>query len=160
MLISNMTRIFWNFSPKIPKSGSFSLKLKEFKFFTKLYSKTNSRTQIQKEDNSIFKLQHGNTEIRHFWSQLMHSYSLKIAIKQIRGGWFQIWVTEKSQNPDGSRWLLKGRGEWDGINRNWMSRAIISVDVIRVQRVLQTGVWFCYKCSRLVSGSAIIVSDR
>ena len=48
------------------------------------------------------------------------------------------------------------RGEGKGIHRNWMSTAIISISVIRVQ----TGVWFCYKCSRLVSGSAISVPDR
>ena len=51
-------------------------------------------------------------------------------------------------------------GEGKGIHRNWMSRAIISISVIRVQTVLETGVWFCYKCSRLVSGSAINVLDR
>ena len=50
--------------------------------------------------------------------------------------------------------------EGDGIHRNWMSSAIISISVIRVQTVFQTGVWFCYKCSRLVSGSAISVPDR
>ena len=42
----------------------------------------------------------------------------------------------------------------EGIRRNWMSRAIISISVIRVQTVFQTGAWFCYKCSRQVSGSA------
>ena len=42
----------------------------------------------------------------------------------------------------------------EGIRRNWMSRAIISISVIRVQTVFQTGAWFCYKCSRHVSGSA------
>ena len=52
------------------------------------------------------------------------------------------------------------RGEGKGIHRNWMSTAIISISVIRVQTVFQTGVWFCYKCSRLVSGSAISVPDR
>ena len=50
--------------------------------------------------------------------------------------------------------------EGKGIHRNWMSTAIISISVIRVQTVLQTGVWSCYKCSRLVSGSTISVSDR
>ena len=51
-------------------------------------------------------------------------------------------------------------GEGKGIHRNWMATAIISVSVIRVQTLFQRGVWFCYKCSRLVSGSAISVSDR
>ena len=51
-----------------------------------------------------------------------------------------------------------GEGKW--IHRNWMFRAITSISVIRVQTVFQTGVWFCYKCSRLVSGSAISVPDR
>ena len=51
-------------------------------------------------------------------------------------------------------------GEREGIHRNWMSRAIISISIIRVQTVFQTGVWFCHKGSRLVSGSAISVPDR
>ena len=46
------------------------------------------------------------------------------------------------------------------IHRNWMSTAIISISVIRVQTVFQTGVWFCYKCFRQVSGSAISVPDK
>ena len=40
------------------------------------------------------------------------------------------------------------RGEGKGIHRDWMSTYIISISVIRVQTVFQTGVWFCYKCSR------------
>ena len=39
------------------------------------------------------------------------------------------------------------RGEGEGIRRNWMSRAIIGISVIRVQ------------CSKQVSGSAIGVPD-
>ena len=35
-------------------------------------------------------------------------------------------------------------GEREGIHRNWMSRAIISISIIRVQ-----------KCSRQMSGSAL-----
>ena len=52
------------------------------------------------------------------------------------------------------------RREGEGIRRNWMSRAIIGISVIRVQTVFQTGVWLCYRCSRLMSGSAISVPDR
>ena len=59
----------------------------------------------------------------------------------------QIKIFKIQTEVDGFRW-----GEWDGINGSWMSRAIISVSVIRVQTVFQTGVWFCYKSSRLVSG--------
>ena len=51
-------------------------------------------------------------------------------------------------------------GKGEGIDRNWMSIAITSVRVIRVQTVFETGVWFCYRCSRQVSGSAINVPDR
>ena len=40
------------------------------------------------------------------------------------------------------------RGKGKGSHRNWMSTDIISISVIRVQTVFQTGVWFCYKCSR------------
>ena len=50
--------------------------------------------------------------------------------------------------------------EGKGIHRNWMSRAIISISVITVRTVFQTGLWFFYKRSRLVSGSAISVPDR
>ena len=47
----------------------------------------------------------------------------------------------------------------EGIHRNWMSTATISISVIRVQTVSQTGVWFCYQCSRLVTGSAVSVPE-
>ena len=47
-------------------------------------------------------------------------------------------------------------GEGKGIHRNWMSTTITSISVIR----FQTDVWFCYKCSGLVSGSSISVPDR
>ena len=42
------------------------------------------------------------------------------------------------QNSDGSGWIHGEEGE--GIRRNWMSRAIISKSVCRVQTVFQTGV--------------------
>ena len=61
---------------------------------------------------------------------------------------------KNGKNSDGSGWL-QGEGEGEGIHRNWMSRAIISISVIRVWTVFQTGV--CYKCYRLVS---ISVPDR
>ena len=54
---------------------------------------------------------------------------------------------------------MDGR-EGEGIDRNWMSIAITSIRVIRVQTVFETGVWFCYRCSRQVSGSALSVPDR
>ena len=53
----------------------------------------------------------------------------------------------------------EGRGG-KGIHRNWISRAIIIINLIKVQTVYQAGVWFCYKCSRLMPGSAISVPDR
>ena len=46
---------------------------------------------------------------------------------------------KNSQNSDGSGWL-QGVGKGEGFRRNWMSRAIIRVSVIRVQTVFQTGV--------------------
>ena len=61
---------------------------------------------------------------------------------------------KNGKNSDGSGWL-QGEGEGEGIHRNWMSRAIISISVIKVRTVFQTGV--CYKCYRLVS---ISVPDR
>ena len=53
-------------------------------------------------------------------------------------------------------------GGREGIRRYWMSRAMISISVIRVlfKVLFQTGVWLCYRCSRQVSGSAISVPDR
>ena len=57
-------------------------------------------------------------------------------------------------NSDGSGWLLKGR-ERKAIHRNWMSRAIVSINVTRVQTAFHTGAWSCYKCSKQVSGSAL-----
>ena len=74
------------------------------------------------------------------------------------GGGGQV---KNGKNADGSGWLQGGgRGQREGVRRNWMCRAIISISVIRAQTVFQTGVWFFYKCSRLVSGSAIRVRDR
>ena len=52
------------------------------------------------------------------------------------------------------------RREGEGIHRNWISGAIIGISLTKVQIVFQKGVWLCYKCSRLVSGSAINVPDR
>ena len=63
---------------------------------------------------------------------------------------------KNGKNSDGSEWLQGGmRGR-----RSTDIGCIISISVIRVQTVFETGVWFCYKCSRLVSGSAISVLDR
>ena len=64
------------------------------------------------------------------------------------------------KNSDGSGgYNGEGRGG-KGIHRNWISRAIIIINLIKVQTVYQAGVWFCYKCSRLMPGSAISVPDR
>ena len=52
---------------------------------------------------------------------------------------------KNDKNSDGSRWLQGGGEDGEEINRNWMSRAIISISVIRVQAVFQTGVWFCFR---------------
>ena len=49
---------------------------------------------------------------------------------------------KNGQNSDGSGW-------WERIRRNWMSRATISIGVIKVRQ-----------CSRLVSGAAISIPDR
>ena len=49
------------------------------------------------------------------------------------------------------KWMVTGgEGEGEGIHRNWMSTAIISISVITVKTVFQAGVWFCYKCSRQI----------
>ena len=57
---------------------------------------------------------------------------------------------KNGQNSDGSGWLQGG--EEEGIHRNWISTAIISISVIRFQTVFQAGVWFCCKCFRQVFG--------
>ena len=62
------------------------------------------------------------------------------------------------KNSDESGWLQGGKEK--GIYRNWISTAIISISVIRVQTVFQIGVWFCYKCFRLVSRPTTGVPDR
>ena len=41
---------------------------------------------------------------------------------------------KNDENSDGSGWLQGGEGK--GIHRNWMSTAITSISVIRVQTVL------------------------
>ena len=56
--------------------------------------------------------------------------------------------------------MVKGVRESKGIHRNWMSTAITTISFIRVQTVFQTGVWFSYKCSVQVFGSAISVPER
>ena len=58
------------------------------------------------------------------------------------------------------KWMVKGVRESKGIHRNWMSTAITTISFIRVQTVFQTGVWFSYKCSIQVFGSAISVPER
>ena len=71
-LISNMTRSFSNYIPKIPKSGRFSPKLKDFYFCTELFNKTSSRTQIPNMTKvfSNFSPKIGY-EKQNFWSQLL-----------------------------------------------------------------------------------------
>ena len=66
--------------------------------------------------------------------------------------WGERGQVKHGQNPD-ARGGLGGGGE--GIRRNWMSRAIIRISVISVETVFQTGVWFCYKCCKQVSGSVL-----
>ena len=64
---------------------------------------------------------------------------------------------KNGQNSDGNGWLQgwRGRGSTEiGCPQ------LTSIRVIRVQTVFEASVWFCYKCSRLVSGSAIGVPDR
>ena len=53
-----------------------------------------------------------------------------------------------------------GRGEGEEMHRNRMSTTVISISVTRIQTVYQAGIWFCYKCSREVSGSGISVPVR
>ena len=70
MLISNMTILFWNSSPKRPKSGIFGLKFKDSQFFIKLCSKGNSRALISNMTIFLFQIPVENTEIRHFGSYI------------------------------------------------------------------------------------------
>ena len=78
----------------------------------------------------------------------------------VGGGGGGVW-SGKKWSKFRWKWMVTGRRRGRGsTDRNWMSTAIISIGVIRVQTVFQTGVWFCYKCSRKVSGSAISVLNR
>ena len=70
--------------------------------------------------------------------------------------WGERPQVKNGQNSGGSGWLQEG----EEIQRNWIFTAIIKINVIRVQTVFQTGVWLCYRCSKLVSGSTISVPDR
>ena len=45
-MILNITIVFSNFNPELPKSCIFGLKFKDFHFCTKLCNKTNSRVLI------------------------------------------------------------------------------------------------------------------
>ena len=67
-LISNMTMLFSNSSPKLPKSGIFSPQCKNFQFGTNLCNKTNSRTLISNMAIVFSKFQAKNIQIRYFWS--------------------------------------------------------------------------------------------
>ena len=66
------------------------------------------------------------------------------------GGGGQV---KNGKNVDGSGWL-QGKGRGSGSTETGCPQ------LRSVQRVFQTGVCFCYKCSRLVSGSPISVADR
>ena len=88
-----MTRIFSNSNPKIPKSGTFSPKLKGFYFCTKLCNKANSRTMISDMpivfSNSSPKIEYANQD---FWSQIQAFllFSRNFGSRQIRGVGFKF----------------------------------------------------------------------
>ena len=104
-LISNMTILFSNSSPKRPELRFFGCKFKDFYFSTSFYCKANSRKLISNMRIFVFKFQPKNTQISHFWSQILTFFlSQNFAIRKIRGCWFKIWqymlktLSQKYQN--------------------------------------------------------------
>ena len=66
-----MIVFFSNSSPEILELCILGPRLKEFYFCTKLCYKTNSRVLIANMAIFFFKFQLKNTQIRHFWSQIL-----------------------------------------------------------------------------------------
>ena len=85
-----MTKTISNSCPKIPKSGIFGTKFKDFYFFTKLCNKTNSRTQ-----NSNMTILFWNSTTKICKSSIFDPkfkdfyFAPNFAIRQIQGRWFQ-----------------------------------------------------------------------
>ena len=102
MLISNMTILFSNSSPKIPKSGIFGPKFMYFCFFVKFRNLTNLRVLILNMTIAFLKILPKNTQMRHFCQKYPNKAFLipylgnfvssqNFAITLIRRCWFQIW---------------------------------------------------------------------
>ena len=70
VLILNKTIIFSDSSPKIPKSDIFLSQIEGFLFLHHNLQQDIFENTDFKYDNSIFKFQSQNTQIKHFWSQI------------------------------------------------------------------------------------------
>ena len=92
VLISNMSIVFKNSSPKIPTSGIFGSKFKDFYFCPKFCGKTNSSTLISNMaiffSNSIPKYPNKAFLVPNLGIFISPR---NFAIRQIRECWFQIW---------------------------------------------------------------------
>ena len=70
VLISNMTILFLNSSPKIPKSGISSSKFRHFCFFINFCKQTNMRGLISNMTIVSLQFLPKISQIRHFWSKI------------------------------------------------------------------------------------------
>ena len=74
VLISNMTILFSNCIPKIPKQEISGAKLRHFCFFSKFCNQTNSRVFISNMTIFTFKFQPKNTKTLQFQSKIQTKF--------------------------------------------------------------------------------------
>ena len=70
MLISNVTILFSNSSPKIHKSSILCPTFRHFCFFVKFRRQVNLRVLVSNMTKVSLKFLAKNTQIRHFWSKI------------------------------------------------------------------------------------------
>ena len=70
VLISSMTIVFSNSSPKVTQVRHFWSQTQKFLFFCKILQLGKIEGADFKYGNSFFKFQPKSTQLRHFWSQI------------------------------------------------------------------------------------------
>ena len=86
-------QLFWNSSPKIPQQGIFSLNFRHFCFFRKILHADRIAGADFKYKKSFLKFQtkkYPNMAFVFVPNSGIFIFSRNFAVKQIRGGWFQI----------------------------------------------------------------------
>ena len=89
VIISNMTKVFENWYPKIPKVDIFGFKFKDLHFCIKLFNKINSMALIS---NMIIAFQ--NCTPKHpnkFLDIRIFIFAQNFALRKHGEWWFQIW---------------------------------------------------------------------